>query len=102
MNTDILVSVLAVVSPVASIIFAWLTFGRNRKQDAQDAAGSLAMMQSDIGYIKAGNDDIKRQLEAQEKNMDEVRERLTRVEVSAERAHNRLNRLEKHEDNACR
>lgn len=99
---DVLVSVLAIASPIASIIFAWLTFGRNRKHDTQEAAGSLAMMQSDIGYIKAGNDDIKRQLEAQEKNLNDMRERLSRVEVSAERAHNRLNRLEKHEDNAGR
>lgn len=99
---DILVSILAIASPVASILFAYLAFGRSRKQDAQEAAGSLATMQSDIGYIKAGNDDIKRQLGTQEQNIADMRERLTRVEVSAERAHNRLNRLEKHEDSAAR
>ena len=96
MNMDILVSVLAVVSPVASIIFAWLTFGRNRKHDTQEAASSLAMMQSDIGYIKAGNDDIKRQLSDQDKQVREVAERSIRNEDELRRVNARLTKLENH------
>ena len=90
------VDVLAVASPLVSILFAWLAFGRNRKQDAQEAASSLATMQSDIGYIKAGNDDIKRQLSDQDKQVREVAERSIRNEDELRRVNARLAKLENH------
>lgn len=90
------VDVLAVASPLVSILFAWLAFGRNRKQDTQEAASSLATMQSDIGYIKAGNDDIKRQLSDQDKQVREVAERSIRNEDELRRVNARLAKLENH------
>lgn len=93
---NLLTTILAIVSPISAMIVAWLAFGRNKKQDTQEAAGSLAMMQSDIGYIKAGNDDIKRQLRDQDKRVAETSERSIRNEDGLRRANARLDKLEKH------
>lgn len=94
--TNLLTTILAIISPISAMVVAWLAFGRNKKQDAQETAGSLATMQSDIGYIKAGNDDIKRQLRDQDKRVAEISERTIRNEDGLRRASARLDKLEKH------
>ena len=93
---EYLTEILAIVSPISAMLIAWLAFGRNRKQDTQEAASSLATMQSDIGYIKAGNDDIKRQLSDQDKQVREVAERSIRNEDELRRVNARLAKLENH------
>lgn len=93
---DDLMTILAIVSPISSIMIAWLGFGRNKQHDTQDAATTLAMIQSDIGYIKAGNDDIKRQLRDQDKRVTEISDRSIRNEDELRRVNARINKLEKH------
>jgi peptidoglycan hydrolase CwlO-like protein len=85
---------LAIVSPISAMVVAWLAFGRNRRRDNQEAGAGIATMQSDIGYIKAGNDDIKSQLEDISGQVTQLRERITSVEASAKQAHHRIDRLE--------
>lgn len=52
-----------------------------------------------IGYIKADVDDIKRKQDGQEDKHNQLCERVTRIEESTKQAHLRINRLEgeKHE-----
>lgn len=50
---------------------------------------------SDIGYIKAGIDDLKRKQEAAELRHFALAERITKVEESSKQAHKRIDRLEK-------
>ena len=50
-------------------------------------------MLSDIGYIKAGVDDIKSEQKEQRKTNMEVVARLTAVEESARQAHKRIDEL---------
>lgn len=93
---EYLTDILAIVSPISAILIAWIAFGRNKRQDTQEAASSLATMQSDIGYIKAGNDDIKRQLRDQDKRLAETVERSIRNEDELRRVNARIQRLENH------
>ncbi|MGI5885627.1 MAG: hypothetical protein ACOX83_11805 [Candidatus Spyradocola sp.] len=69
----------------------WL---RNKSNDTKNDGAVLAAIQSDVGYIKAGNDDIKRRIDDMSEQMVSMRERMTRVEASAKQAHKRLDRME--------
>ena len=87
--------ILGIISTVCAIIFAYLAFFRNRKKDDTDAGKTAGTMLSDIGYIKAGVDDIKTEQKEQRKTNMEVVSRLTAVEESAKQAHKRIDELKK-------
>lgn len=67
---------------------------KNYKTDGQDKG----VMLTELGYIKAGIDDIKREQRDQEGRHNSLAERVTRVEESAKQAHLRINRMEKEDE----
>lgn len=67
---------------------------KNSKTDGQDKG----VMLTELGYIKAGIDDIKREQRDQEGRHNSLAERVTRVEESAKQAHLRINRMEKEDE----
>ena len=50
---------ISLIVGIAGIIFGIVTLFRNKKQDDTEAGKSSGTILSDIGYIKAGIDDIK-------------------------------------------
>ena len=88
--------IISLVVGVLGAVYGLVTLFRNKAQD--DAAGGRkdGTTASDIGYIKAGVDDIKIELKDQRKTNMEVISRLTAVEESAKQAHKRIDEL-KHE-----
>lgn len=97
--TDSLITALGIVGTVCAVLFGYLAFARNRKRDDKHEAASDASLSSDIGYIKAGNDEIKRQLEKldekQEKQHLHLIERVTHVEASAKLAHKQIDDIKR-------
>ena len=85
--------VLGIVSTVCAIVFGYLAFFRNRKKDDTEEGKSAGTMLSDIGYIKAGVDDIKTEQKEQRKTNIEVVSRLTAVEESTKQAHKRIDEI---------
>jgi len=73
-----------------------LTARRTRDKQAESTGRNTGTMLAEIGYIKAGVDDIKRKQDGQEKRFLIFSERLTAVESAAKEAHHRLDRLEGH------
>ena len=78
---------------VMSFIFSLLTHRRNEKNDIESASEGRGVLQSDIGYIKAGIDDLKRENKAVNIKIDAISERVTRVEESCKQAHKRIDEL---------
>ena len=64
------------------------TKGRERNEGHE--RGSVA---SDIGYIKAGVDDLKRESRETRSTVSDISERITRVEESTKQAHKRIDEL---------
>ena len=93
MNTATIISL---VVGAAGIIFGLVTLFRNKKQDDAAEGKATGTILSDIGYIKAGVDDIKSEQKEQRKTNIEFVARLTAVEESAKQAHKRIDEL-KHE-----
>ena len=91
--------VISVISTLCAIVFGYAAFARNGKKDTEDEARADATVLTEIGYIKANTDDIKRKQEKQDEQYLELTERMVAVEQSTKQAHHRIDRLEKITDN---
>lgn len=88
-------TIISLVVGAAGIVFGLVTLFRNKKQDDNEAGKASGTILSDIGYIKAGVDDIKTEQKEQRKTNIELVSRLTAVEESTKQAHKRLDELRK-------
>lgn len=88
-------TIISLVVGAAGVVFGLVTLFRNKKQDDKAEGQSSGVMISDIGYIKAGVDEIKAEQKEQRKTNEELITRLTRVEESAKQAHKRIDELKK-------
>ena len=90
MTVENIITIISVIAAISGIIFGAAAFARNKRDDNRED-GSY---RSDIGYIKASMDDIKRKQEKEDERHVQVVSRLTAVEASAKQAHHRLDSLE--------
>jgi len=85
---------ITILCSLASVAIAYFGFFRNSKRDSEDAGSIKGQMSSDLGYIKAGVDDLKQEQREQRKNMGELSQRVASVEASVKSAHHRIDRIE--------
>jgi len=78
---------------VMSFVFSFLTHKRNEKHDIENMSAGRGVLQSDVGYLKAGIDDLKRENKAVNIKIDNISERVTRIEESCKQAHKRIDEL---------
>ena len=88
-------AIIALVVGAAGIIFSFVTLLRNKKQDDTEDGRSAGTILSDLGYIKAGVDEIKAEQKDQRKTNLDIERRLTSVEESTKQAHKRIDELKK-------
>ncbi|MBQ7957557.1 MAG: hypothetical protein IJ279_05910 [Clostridia bacterium] len=86
-----------VTSILVSLVFSLLSHKRNMKKDSESQGEGRGVLQSDIGYIKAGIDDLKRENRAVNLKLDNISERVTRVEESCKQAHKRIDEIKETE-----
>ncbi len=90
MENGLLITIISAASGVGGVLIAWLTLSRKGKKDTEHAGETRGVMASDIGYIKAGVDDLKRESRETRNEVRELSERVTRCEESAKQAHKRI------------
>jgi len=83
-----------IVGVVVGMVISYVTFLRNRTKDDTEEGARNGVMMAEIGYIKAGIDDIKAEQREQRKAIDSLSSRMARVEESAKSAHKRIDNLE--------
>lgn len=88
------ITIIGILSPICAIVFGYATFARNGRKDTEEEARSDATILTEVGYIKANTDDIKRKQDKQDEQYLKMAERMTAVEASAKQAHKRIDRLE--------
>ncbi len=93
-KVSILCTVLSLTFAALGYLVAYLTFQRNKKKDDTAEGQNKGEMMSDIRYIKAGVDDLKRETADQRKTVNELGERVSRIEESAKQAHKRIDGIE--------
>lgn len=88
---EITFAVISAVGVGCSVIFGFIAFSRNKKQDDASAGKASGTILAEIGYIKGGIDDIKTEQREQRKTNIEIMTRLVTVEESTKQAHKRIN-----------
>lgn len=85
-----LVTLITVGSAALGVLFSWLAFARKSRKDTEKDGESRGVLASDIGYIKAGVDDLKRESRETRHEIGELSTRVTRCEESCKQAHKRI------------
>lgn len=101
MDSNVILSIISVIGTISSVIFAFLAFSRNKKQDIQDegrkdaeTAIDLASIKIDLKYTRDGIERINTKLNDTEKIQSKLSDRLARVEEHLVRTDGRLDKLE--------
>lgn len=90
----IITTVIGIAGTICVIVFGYLAFRRNNKNDDTAEGKKDGVLLTEIGYIKSGVDDIKRKQEKEDERHIGVVSRLSAVEASAKQAHHRIDNLE--------
>lgn len=92
-STEIVLTIISVLGTISSILFAYLAFKRNNKQEHKDEGKNEGVMLSEIGYIKSSIDRIEKSLNHLEERYTDLSNRLVKVEESTKNAHKRITEL---------
>ncbi|MEA5059565.1 MAG: hypothetical protein VB049_05975 [Candidatus Pelethousia sp.] len=88
-------SIIAAIAALSGILVGWVGRAREFNKSNREEAAASAALRADMDYIKSGVDEIKTDLRAQDKDIDQLRERVTKVEENAKSTQHRLDRIEK-------
>ena len=98
--SEIIFGISGMVVGLIGVICSIVAVSRNRSAEVKNAGKEDGVVLTELGYIKAGVDDLKRdnrEIRSDVKNLDE---RVTCNEESTKQAHKRIDALSKyHEPN---
>ena len=81
------------IIPWVSLVLAIVTFFIGRFSAHQATGEKSGTIASDIGYIKAGIDELKNELRTVKAEVSEMATRVARLEESTSNAHNRIDEI---------
>lgn len=90
METGAIMTIISVISAVAGVLISWAAFAKKGRKDTEKVGEDKGVLASDIGYIKAGVDDLKRESRETRHDIGELSTRITRCEESCKQAHKRI------------
>ena len=76
-------------------IIAIITLAKNSKKDTEKEAEARASMNADLKYIRSSVDDIKVENRVIQKDVGDLKIKVTEIEQSTKSAHKRLDDLQK-------
>ena len=91
-----MVAVFSIVSAALGVAISWAVFQRQRRKDTEEDGKDRGYIASDIGYIKAGVDDLKRESRETRHDVGELSTRVARCEESCKQAHKRIDEAHFH------
>ena len=100
MEGAFLTACLSALSGILGAVISWMTLVRKSKRDTEKDGESKGSLASDIGYIKAGVDDLKRESRETRHDMGELSTRVARCEESCKQAHKRIDEIHVHMDHS--
>ena len=96
--TDIIFNIFSLIFGLSGMTVGIIAATRNRKTDIKTDAKEDGMVLTELGYIKAGVDDLKHDNREIRADMQLLHERITRNEESCKQAHKRINDLAKYHE----
>ena len=85
---------IALACTLLGAILSILTFQRNKGRDIRADTKEEAETRTKLDYISKGVDDIRIDIKTQQRDIQELKEKVIRVEESTKSAHKRINDLE--------
>lgn len=87
--------IIGVASATISIIGGAIVIKRTLKNDIKSESNTQTELKMQLNYISRGVDDIKLDMKAQDRRINEVIERVAKLEESTKSAHHRIDTFEK-------
>lgn len=92
--TEMIFGTVGAVVGIAGMIFGAVTLFRNKKNDDRTEGKEDGMVLTELGYIKAGVDDLKRDNRDMRTEVQNLHDTVTRTNESCKQAHKRIDALE--------
>ena len=86
----LVIASISAIAAITTVVIALIKLTRAKSKTDNEQGQSSGTLISDVGYIKAGVDDLKRDNREMRKDFSDLTERVTRVEESAKQAHKRI------------
>lgn len=96
MQATVIISIFSLLVAALGVGIAWATLAKNSKKATAEAGEDKGVLASDIGYIKAGVDDLKREIREIRHEVGELSTRVARCEESCKQAHRRIDEHHNH------
>lgn len=96
MQATVILSILSLIVAALGVGIAWVTLSKKSKKTTQEEGENKGVLASDIGYIKAGVDDLKREIREIRHEVGELSTRVARCEESCKQAHRRIDEIHNH------
>ncbi len=87
------ITLISLACTLFGALMSYLAFHRNNKKDNQSEGASRGQLMSDVGYIKSGVDDLKRESRETQRQISNLTERLSKCEERCDNAHKRIDDL---------
>ena len=91
---QIIATVVTICGGITGIVYGFVTYSRNKKQDDAADGKQSGIVLTELGYIKSGVDDLKRKQDKQDEQTLQLLRELTAVQESTKQAHRRIDGLE--------
>lgn len=82
--------IIGIIVGISGVVFSVVSAMRLNKKDTEEKATSIAVLNSDIGYVKSGIDDIKKQQGSTDSLVRDLTKQVTQAEDRAKSAHKRI------------
>ena len=89
-------NVIGAIGCILGMVFGLVALFRNKRIDDTKDGKEDGIVLTELGYIKAGVDDLKRDNRDMRTEMQTLHDKVTRVEESCKQAHKRVDKLEKY------
>lgn len=90
-----IVQILAILSPLAALVFGYFSFNNSRKQNERKEAEEKTTIIIKLENINDTVKDIKSDISSVKSELSDLTERLIKVEASVASAHKRIDGLDK-------
>lgn len=89
---------IALLCTVLGVVISYLTFQRNKDNSIRAETKENAFTSAKLDYISKGVDDIRLDIKAQDRKIEDISDKVARIDESTKSAHKRIDRLERNEE----
>lgn len=90
-----MVTLLAIISPLAALVFGYFSFNHARKKGEREEASQMTTVLIKLETISDNVRDIKSDIHDVKQDLGALAERVAKVEAAVEAAHHRIDEISK-------